>query len=273
MSEANNLPTVFDYQSSQVRVVMRDGEPWFVARDVCKVLEHSDVSMAVSRLDEDEKGTSIVCTPGGNQSMLCVSEPGLYGLIFTSRKPEAKAFKRWVKHDVLPAIRKTGSYDLQAQPVPSVHTLSERFRPRALENLLRVPDGYFSVMGELFKHLYNAEALLNQSLDEHAMIEISVGQRWSRYAREVLGIPDHERRKYPHLCQDNRTEHVWAYPIRSVDLFGKWLWVVYFPEQFPAYTHYRARYIGVPALERIARKQIAAPANQLALFAEPGVKS
>lgn len=136
-------------------------------------------------------------------------------------------------------------------PVSSVHTLTERFRPRALENMLRIPDGYFSVMGELFKHLYNAEALLNQSLDEHAMIEISVGQRWSRYAREVLNIPDQERRKYPHLCQDNRTEYVWAYPTCYVDRFGKWLWMVYFPEQFSAYTHYRARYIGLlPAPKR-----------------------
>ena len=120
--------------------------------------------------------------------------------------------------------------------------------------------------------IYNAEALLNQSLDEHAMIEVSVGQRWSRYAREVLSIPDQERRKYPHLCQNNRTEHVWAYPTRYVDLFGKWLWVVYFPEQFPAYTHYRARYISLAVPERVQRKQIAAPSHQLPLFAESGTR-
>ena len=70
------------------------------------------------------------------------------------------------------------------------HTLSDTFRPRALGNLRRVSDGYFSVMGELFKHLYSLEVLFNRSLDENAMIEISVGLRWSRYAREVVGIPD-----------------------------------------------------------------------------------
>lgn len=166
----------------------------------------------------------------------------------------------------------------QQQAAPSVHTLTERFRPRALENLLRVPNGYFSVMGELFKHLYNAEALLNQSLDEHAMIEISVGQRWSRYAREVLSIPDHERQRYSHLCQDNRIEHVWAYPIHYVNQFEKWLWLEYFPEQFPAYARYRARYISLSAPERTPRKQLAdsaahiicMPADQLRLFADPG---
>jgi prophage antirepressor-like protein len=275
MSETKALTTVFDYQSSQVRVIMRDGEPWFIAKDVCDILDIVSARQAVGKLDEDEKGVCNVYTPGGNQSMLCVSEPGLYGLIFTSRKLEAKAFKRWVKHEVLPSIRKTGSYN-QTQTVSSVHALSERFRPRALENLLRVPDGYFSVMGEFFKHLYNVEALLNQSLDEHAMIEISVGQRWSRYARDVLGIPDQERRKYPHLCQDHRTEHVWAYPIRYVDVFGKWLWVVYFPEQFPAYIRYRTRYLQLPAPKGSAQKYLAGsadclgqtPASQLSMFIE-----
>jgi|SRR5215467_10661840 len=83
---------------------------------------------------------------------------------------------------------------LQA-PASSAHTLSDRFRPRTLENLRRVPEGYFSVMSEFFEHLYNLEALINCSLDEHAMIEISVGMRWARYGREVLGIPEQHRCK------------------------------------------------------------------------------
>ncbi|HET8840733.1 MAG TPA: hypothetical protein VFN35_04665 [Ktedonobacteraceae bacterium] len=131
-----------------------------------------------------------------------------------------------------------------------------------ISDMLRVPDGYFSVMGELFKHLYNVKALLNQSLDEHAMIEVSVGQRWSRYAREVLGIPDQERRRYPHLCQNNRTEHVWAYPMRYADLFGKWLWVVYFPEQFPASSLYRARSIGAVVSRRPSSTLMITPSRK-----------
>jgi hypothetical protein len=108
----------FDYEGSQIRVVTQNGEPWWVASDVCKVLEHSDVSKAVSRLDEDEKGTTNVRTLGGYQEMLCINEPGLYSLILTSRKPEAKAFKRWITHDVIPSIRKTGAYS--AQPLQGV---------------------------------------------------------------------------------------------------------------------------------------------------------
>lgn len=101
----------YSFNIHSVRVVVIDGgEPWFVARDVCNALEILDVSNACKSLDDDEKGTHIIRTLGGNQEMLCVNEPGLYGLIFKSRKSEAKAFKRWVKHEVLPEIRKSGSY-------------------------------------------------------------------------------------------------------------------------------------------------------------------
>lgn len=94
----------------KVRVVERDGQPWFVAKDVCECLELTDVSKTISLLDDDEKGTNSIRTPGGEQQMLVVSEPGLYSLILRSRKPEAKAFKRWVTHDVIPSIRKRGLY-------------------------------------------------------------------------------------------------------------------------------------------------------------------
>lgn len=93
-----------------VRIVIRNGNPWFVAKDVCVCLELTDVSKTISLLDDDEKGTNSIRTPGGEQQMLVVSEPGLYSLILRSRKPEAKAFKRWVTHDILPSIRKTGAY-------------------------------------------------------------------------------------------------------------------------------------------------------------------
>lgn len=100
----------FDFNGTSVRVVMLDGEPWFVARDVCKVLEITKVDSAIRNLDADEKGAHTVSTPGSNQEMTIVSEAGLYSLILRSRKPEAKSFKRWVTHEVLPSIRKTGVY-------------------------------------------------------------------------------------------------------------------------------------------------------------------
>lgn len=86
----------------------------FVAKDVCRVLEHRDTSKAVSRLDDDEKGTNNVRTPYGDQNMLVINESGLYSLILTSRKPEAKRFKKWVTSEVLPSIRRSGRYEAPA---------------------------------------------------------------------------------------------------------------------------------------------------------------
>lgn len=109
----NQLQKVFQYQGHRVRTVIKDGEPWFVAKDVCDVLEISNNRMALQRLDDDEKGVSSIDTPGGLQESAIVNEPGLYTLILGSRKPEAKQFKRWVTHEVIPSIRKTGSYSIK----------------------------------------------------------------------------------------------------------------------------------------------------------------
>ena len=98
------------YKNSPVRIVEKGGEPWFVAKDVCDILALGNPRSSIALLDEDERGVDIIYTPGGNQEMTIVSEAGLYSLILRSRKPEAKAFKRWVTHEVLPSIRKTGAY-------------------------------------------------------------------------------------------------------------------------------------------------------------------
>ena len=104
---------IFNNQDfGEIRVVEIDGEPWLVAKDVCDCLEIKNSRDALSRLDEDEKGVALTDTLGGSQKINIVNEYGLYNLILSSRKPEAKEFKRWVTHDVLPSIRKTGRYDL-----------------------------------------------------------------------------------------------------------------------------------------------------------------
>ncbi|MDU7718813.1 MAG: phage antirepressor [Cutibacterium avidum] len=101
----------FAYEGHNVRVVERDGEPWFVAKDVCEQLGLDNVGQAILSLEDDEKGSITIAdgTPG-NPNRAIVSESGLYSLILRSRKPEAKAFKRWVTHEVLPSIRKHGGY-------------------------------------------------------------------------------------------------------------------------------------------------------------------
>lgn len=111
----DNAIQVFEQSGlGSVRVVMQGGEPWFVAKDVCDCLELGNPRTSIALLDEDEKGVHTMDTLGGAQEMSIISEPGLYSLIIRSRKPEAKAFKRWVTHDILPSIRKTGSYSMAA---------------------------------------------------------------------------------------------------------------------------------------------------------------
>lgn len=100
----------FSFKGFAVRTVLHAGEPWFVAADVCAILALTNASQKVSQLDESEKGITSAYTLGGNQEMGIVSESGLYHLIFSSRKPQAQAFRRWVTGTVLPCIRRTGGY-------------------------------------------------------------------------------------------------------------------------------------------------------------------
>lgn len=108
---------VFQHEMfGSLRTLRKDqqGEPWFVAKDVCGCLDIR-TNDALNSLDDDEKGYDTVVSLGGPQQMAFVSEPGLYSLVLRSRKPEAKAFKRWVTHDILPSIRKSGGY-MAAKP-------------------------------------------------------------------------------------------------------------------------------------------------------------
>src|SRR5690606_9171542 len=131
-------PTAFSFDSHSIRTLDRNGEIWFVAADVCNALDYADVSMTVRKLDADEKGTSSICTPSGDQNMLIINESGLYSLILTSRKPEAKRFKKWVTAEVLPAIRNTGRYTLpsaRTEKAPSKLIHEYQTKAKALEHL------------------------------------------------------------------------------------------------------------------------------------------
>lgn len=145
----NNLMIFENPEFGAVRSILIDGEPWFVAADVCKALELEKTNRALSRLDDDEKGAHSVSTPGGRQRMSIISESGLYSLILGSRKPEARAFKRWITHEVIPSIRKHGAYmtdslldALEAHPeaVPEYlnRLRSENARNRELNRRLRL---------------------------------------------------------------------------------------------------------------------------------------
>lgn len=121
----NELQVFNNAMFGNVRIILQDNEPWFVAKDVCDCLEHTNPTMALQRLDDDERAKLNL---GRQGEANVVNEYGLYSLVLSSRKPEAKEFKRWITHEVLPALRRTGSYSLN---IPQ--TLPEALRAYADE--------------------------------------------------------------------------------------------------------------------------------------------
>lgn len=106
----NNLQIFNNPEFGEIRTIQKDGEPWFVLKDVCSVLDLGSPHKVADRLEDDEKGRNQIPTPGGPQDVLTINEYGLYKVVFRSDKPKAKPFTNWVTHEVLPSIRKTGGY-------------------------------------------------------------------------------------------------------------------------------------------------------------------
>ena len=145
--ENDNSLMLFSYNGRQLRTVLINDDVWFVAKDVCDILELSNHRMAIHGLDDDEKGVSKVYTPGGIQDMTVISESGLYTLSLRSNKEEAKPFRRWVTHDVLPSIRKHGAY----------------ITPAKMQEIMKDPDVWIQVLQELKSEQQKVKALQEQA--------------------------------------------------------------------------------------------------------------
>ena len=128
-----NKLQVFSFEGKEVRTIQKNGEPWWVLKDICDVLEIGNSRDVTARLDEDEKGVDNIDTLGGRQELTVISESGLYNVILLSRKPEAKQFKRWVTHEVLPQIRQHGAYLTTAK----------------MEELMNDPDSWIQLLTAL----------------------------------------------------------------------------------------------------------------------------
>lgn len=128
----------FHFGALPVRAKIINGDPWFVAADLADVLDFRDAHNAVRGLDEDERGTHNMSTPGGLQEFVIVNESGLYSLILRSRKPEAKEFKRWVTREVLPSIRRTGQYSTAPRTyIEALRAAADEAERRELAELAR----------------------------------------------------------------------------------------------------------------------------------------
>ena len=128
----------FAFGDNLVRTVKKNGNPWFVAKDIAQILEYETAKDMCRNLDDDEKDGQIVPTLGGYQTVTVISESGLYHSIFQSRKPQAAKFRRWVTDEVLPQIRKTGSYGTSLSLMPKTElTRAEASKMKAMSSLIR----------------------------------------------------------------------------------------------------------------------------------------
>ena len=119
-----NEMKIFNFEDNEVRTQTINGEPWFVGKDVADILGYSNPAKAIrDHVDDEDKGQNDTFTPGGMQIMTIVNESGLYSLVFKSQLPSAKRFKRWVTSEVLPTIRKTGSYQIPADPMDALRLM------------------------------------------------------------------------------------------------------------------------------------------------------
>lgn len=181
----NALQIFNNSQFGEIRTTVIDGEPWFIAKDVCDCLELTNSRKSLQRLDDDEKGVTSSYTLGGKQELSTVNEYGLYQLVLSSRKPEAKAFKRWITHEVIPTLRKTGSYSIE---IPK--TLPEALRAYAAEveehNYLdKILSSHAALTITQIASDYNLSAIaLNKILNEER-IQRKVNEQWILYAEHM----------------------------------------------------------------------------------------
>ena len=234
ISTVSNSLQLFENTDWKIRVVMRDGDPWFVAKDVCTCLD-LDTS-ALRRLDDDEhetlnKSDFALNAESGNGLFSVVSESGLYSLTLGSRKPEAKAFKRWVTHDVIPSIRKTGSYSVNQTQQRSMMCLPQDYES-ALEALLTEVRKNKALQSELtsekeahekdnedFRNgldILNAQkAQIGSKREATAMATASSARAHQHFAEKVLETHASElialrsamEERRSHLWDANRTAH------------------------------------------------------------------
>lgn len=224
-----------DPQHEEFRVFDRNGEPWFVLNEVCKKLGISNPRNQASRLDDDEKDSvQSMDAIGRSRPTTIISESGLYSVIFSSNKPEAKAFKKWITSEVLPSIRKTGGY----------RGKTPAFIQRANKNWDKVDEGYFSVINELAVLVWGrlereGHIMADRGPDgKEIRPDVSVGRAFSDWLKKCHPALAKNYKFYPHEI-DGKVIEARQYPYDMLPLFRVFVETVWWPERFESYIKLR----------------------------------
>lgn len=199
-----------------------NGEIWFVAADACSVLDIVNTTQAIKSLDDDEKLPYVLDRAGQKRSVNLLSESGLYSLIFKSKKPEAKRFRKWITREVIPAIRKTGSYGIDRGTTPN-------FVVRFNDNWDKIDRGYFSVISELFVRLHGKLEQAGYIIPDKALNgreirpDVSVGKGFATFLRNNYPDLENSFKHYPHRFPNGVTIQARQYPIELLPMFIRYI--------------------------------------------------
>lgn len=217
-----------------------NGEPWFIAKEVCAVLDIQNSRQAVASLDDDEKLMYTLHTSGQFRKVNLVNESGLYALAFRSKKEGAKKFRKWVTKEVIPSIRKKGSYGINRAETPN-------FVLRYNDNWNRTEKGYFSVIRELFVDLYGRLEMVgykipNKGVDgKEIRPDVSVGLLFRKYLviHHPARIDDYKM--YKHKFPNGMEFECKQYPNDMLHIFRQFVEDVWIPERASIYFADRDR--------------------------------
>lgn len=202
---------VFNYNSNEVRTIQKDGEPWFVLKDVCQVLGLSDTNKTAERLDHDELTRTKLVSGGQEREMYIINESGLYNVILRSDKPEAKPFRKWVTSEVLPSIRKTGGYSIKPMTdyqQKMIETRERNSRIQASRILTQLAKQY---QGTTYEQVLNAHA--TKELTGEYLLPIPALEKKTYSAGEIGDILGISANKVGMLANHNGLK---------TDEYGQW---------------------------------------------------
>lgn len=225
---------IFKYENEEsvlddLTTVQIDDDVWFVASEVCKLLDIQNVPRAVSSLDDDEKQLYQIRIAGQIRKVNIVSESGLYALVFQSKKPSAKQFRKWVTKEVIPSIRKTGAFGINRLETPN-------FVVRFNDNWDRTEKGYFSVISELFIRLYGRFEKVGYTIPNKAFTgkeirpDVSVGLRFSKFLKINHSEHSDKFKMYKHKFPDGNEVDARQYENILLPIFIKFVDEIWIPE-------------------------------------------